>query len=282
MPSLHGSPGSTFASEGQGSWASQRPSPSASGSGVYTQALLTQASLVHGSLSLHWPLVTQLTGVPVQMHVGLSTSLIVSALPSSQSSPCWPVTFGQSSFTSQMPSPSVSGEIVIVTFAVEAVQGAWVIVHRRVTGPAPPVWVNVALGEEALENVPVPPLTTLHDPVPIEGVLPPRPFVVPFAQMVWLPPVVAVEGGWLIVIVTFAEEGEHGALLIVQRTITGPTPLVWVNVELGEAGSEKVPVPPLTTLHAPVPTEGALPPRPEVVPPAHSVCGPPAVAVLGG
>jgi hypothetical protein len=72
----------------------------------------------------------------------------------------------------------------MVTFAVEAVQGALLIVQRTTTGPVPPVCVNVDVGEAALEKVPVPPLTTLHAPVPEVAVLPPKLVVVPLAQIV--------------------------------------------------------------------------------------------------
>lgn len=82
----------------------------------------------------------------------------------------------------------------MVTLAVDAVQGPLLIVHRTTTGPVPPVCVNVAFGNAALENVPVPPLTTLQAPVPLVGVFPPKPVVVPFAQMVCAPPTVAVVG----------------------------------------------------------------------------------------
>ena len=89
------------------------------------------------------------------------------------------------------------GVIVMVTSAVESgVQGALEIVHRTVTGPVPPVWVKVAFGVVAFGlNVPVPPLTTLQLPVPFVGVFPPKPVVVPFAQIVCAPPTVAVVGG---------------------------------------------------------------------------------------
>ena len=143
--------------------------------------------------------------------------------------------------------------MVMVALAVEAVQGAWLMVQRTITGPAPPVCVNVALGEVVLEKVPVPPLTTLHAPVPTVGVLPPSPEVVPFTQMVCGSPVVAAVGGWLIVIVTSAEVAVQGALLIVHRTTTGPVPPVCVKVVFGPDGLEKVPEPLLTTLQAPVP-----------------------------
>jgi hypothetical protein len=92
-----------------------------------------------------------------------------------------------------------------------------------------------------------------------------------------------MNGGCVIVILTSAYEAVHGALEIVHRNTTGPTPLVWVKVAPGVAASGlNVPVPPLTTDHAPVPTLGVLPPRPDVVPSAHMVCGPPTVAVVGG
>lgn len=86
--------------------------------------------------------------------------------------------------------------MVMVTSALESgVQGALEIVHRAVTGPVPPVWVNVAFGVVALGlKVPLPPLTTLQLPVPFVGVLPPSPVVVPFTQIVFAPPTVAVVG----------------------------------------------------------------------------------------
>jgi len=83
----------------------------------------------------------------------------------------------------------------IVTSAVDAAHGALLMVHRAITGPVPPVWVKVAFGEAALENVPVPPLTTLQAPVPMVGEFPPRPVVVPFVQIVCGPPTVAALGG---------------------------------------------------------------------------------------
>lgn len=172
--------------------------------------------------------------------------------------------------------------MVIVTLAVEAVHGALLIVHRKTTGPAPPVCVNVELGRPALANVPVPPLTMLHVPVPVVGVLPPSPVVVPPLQIVCGPPTVAAVGAGLTVIVTFAVDAVHGALLMVHRTTTGPVPPVCVNVAFGAAALENVPVPPLTTLHAPVPVVGLLPPSPVVVPPPQIVCAPPTVAALGG
>ena len=173
--------------------------------------------------------------------------------------------------------------IVMVTFAVEAVQGALPMVQRSTIGPIPVRCVKVALGTELFGlKVPVPPLTTDHAPVPTLAVLPPRPAVVLSAQIVCALPTVAFVGGWLIVIVTSAVEGVHGALLMVQRTTTGPVPPVCVKVAFGVFALEKVPVPPLITDHAPVPVVGVFPPRPAVVPIAQIVCAPPTVAVVGG
>jgi hypothetical protein len=125
--------------------------------------------------------------------------------------------------------------IVTVTVAVESgAQGGFDIVHTRFTGPVPPVWVNVALGSWSLLKVPVPPLRTDHVPRPAVGVLPPKLAVVPRAQMVWAGPTVATEGGWLIVIVTSADESVvHGGFEIVHRNTIGPVPPVWVKVALG-------------------------------------------------
>ena len=73
-------------------------------------------------------------------------------------------------------------------------QGAFETVHRSVIGPAPPVCVNVAFAVVAFGvNVPVtPPVTMDHVPVPPVGVVPPRPAVVPRAQIVCGPPAPAV------------------------------------------------------------------------------------------
>jgi len=76
--------------------------------------------------------------------------------------------------------------IVIVNCAVESgAQGGFEIVHLRVIGPVPVRCVKVAFGVLASGlNVPVPPLTIDQVPVPLVGVLPPSPPVVPPEQMV--------------------------------------------------------------------------------------------------
>ncbi len=86
------------------------------------------------------------------------------------------------------------------------------IVQRKVIGPVPPVCVNVAPGLEALGlNVPEPPVTTDHAPVALPvGVLPPRPVVEAFTQIVCGPPADAGEGGGVRLTVTSAVDAPHG------------------------------------------------------------------------
>mgnify|MGYP001254194591 CR=1 FL=1 len=81
--------------------------------------------------------------------------------------------------------------------------------------------------------------------------------------------------------VTSAVLVAQGLLLMVQRTTTGPAPPVCVKVEVPLAELLKVPVPPLTTLQAPVPEPGVLPPNDEEMPEVQMVCVPPTVAVVG-
>ena len=66
--------------------------------------------------------------------------------------------------------------------------------------------MNVAPGVVASGlNVPVPPLCTVHVPVPSVGVLPPSDVVVPKAQIVCAAPTVAVVGGLLTVTIVAGE-----------------------------------------------------------------------------
>ena len=69
-------------------------------------------------------------------------------------------------------------------------------------------------------------------------------------------------------------------LLIVQRSTYVPYASA-VKVELPVVGKPNVPVPPLTILHAPVPTDGVLPSKEELVNEAQIFCVPPTVAVVG-
>lgn len=71
------------------------------------------------------------------------------------------------------PTVAVVGGCTMVIFilSVVAVQTPLLMVHRSTTGPAPPVWVNVEVGDAALLKLPVPPLTTVQVPVPKAAVL---------------------------------------------------------------------------------------------------------------
>lgn len=155
----------------------------------------------------------------------------------------------------------VAGVMLMLTSAVLATQGLLLIVHRRTTGPVPPVCVKVEEPLLALLNVPVPPLTTLHWPVPVPGVLPPNEAEVPEAQIVCVPPTVAVVGVPATVITTSSVREGHGLLLIVQRSVYVPAPPAGVNVAVGEVVLLNWPLEvegPETTDQAAVPTEGVL------------------------
>jgi len=143
--------------------------------------------------------------------------------------------------------------------------------------------VKVAFGALAFGlKVPVPPEMTDHAPVPTVGVLPPRPEVVPRAQIAGTVPAEAGVGAGVIVMVTSAVASGHGGFETVQRRTIGPMPLVWVKTASGAlAFGLNDPVPPETTDHVPVPIEGELPPRLAEEPAAQIVCGPPAVATRG-
>src|SRR5207237_334952 len=125
-------------------------------------------------------------------------------------------------------------ERVIVTSANEAGHGELEIVQRSTIGPLPPVCVKVALPVVAFGlNVPVPPLCTVHIPVPEVCALPPRPEVVLSAQVPWFEPTVAVVGDCVTVMTTSANELAHGGLEIVHRSVIMPVPPVWVKVAPG-------------------------------------------------
>ena len=86
----------------------------------------------------------------------------------------------------------------------------------------------------------------------------------------------------LIMTETVAELSVQGAFEIVHRNVIGPAPPVCVKVDVPLLTFEKVPVPPETTDHAPVPVVGVFPPKLAVVPLAQIVCPVPTVAVVGG
>jgi hypothetical protein len=89
-------------------------------------------------------------------------------------------------------------------------------------------WVNVALGVVAFGlNVPVAPAVTIdHMPVPTDGVLPPRPAVVPPGGMSWFGPTIAGVGGCVMVISTSAVASAHGGFDTVHLRVITPVPPV--------------------------------------------------------
>jgi len=145
------------------------------------------------------------------------------------------------------------------------------------------VGVNVAVGDAASLNwandVLGEPARIDHAPVPFTGVFAASVVEVLLRQKVWSVPAFETVVAGVMLIDTSAVVDAQGLLLMVQRNTTGPAPPVWVKVEEPLAALLKVPVPPLTTLQAPVPGVAVLPPSAVVVPEAHIVCGPPTEAV---
>ncbi len=118
-------------------------------------------------------------------------------------------------------------------------------------------------------------------PVPCVGVFAANVVDTLLKQMVWSGPAFEVVVAGVMLRATSAVLDAQGLLLMVQRTTTGPAPPVCVKVEEPLAELLKVPVPPLTTLQAPVPELGVFPPREEEVPEVQMVCVPPTVEVVG-
>jgi cobalt-zinc-cadmium resistance protein CzcA len=173
------------------------------------------------------------------------------------------------------------GETVDRTSAVLAAQGLLLIVQRNTTGPVPPVCVKVEEPLAALLKVPVPPLTTLHAPVPVVGVLPPSAVVVPRLQMVCVPPTVAVVGGALTVITTSLVEAVQGLFVAVQRKVRAPAVVRPVMVVVGEEGVVIVAAVPATWDQEPAPEVMVLAAIVTVPVVVQIVCAEPALAVVG-
>ena len=108
----------------------------------------------------------------------------------------------------------------------------------------------------------------LHAPVPTEGLLPARVTIVnpQVDDPVWSAPALAVVGFWLNVITTSSVDAVHGLFEIVHLKVYD-VPAVPAKVEVRLVGVVIVPPVPLTMLHVPVPTVGALPSSVTVVNP---------------
>jgi hypothetical protein len=151
--------------------------------------------------------------------------------------------------------------VVITTSSKVAAQGELDIVQRKVTVPAATKPVTPEVGEPGLVIVAVPE-TTVHNPVPVTGVLPAKVAVVtPQAGVISEPAFAAV--GAVLVITTSSVEAVQGALEIVHLKVFAPTPSP-VSPEVGDEGVVMVPVPEINA-HNPVPTPGAFPARVVVV-----------------
>lgn len=127
------------------------------------------------------------------------------------------------------------------------------------------------------------PLATDHAPVPEDGVLP-ESDLFPELQIVPAEPFVAVVGEATTVIVASAVEAVQGELLMVHLTTYEPAPPAGVNVAVGLVkllNCDANVLGPLTTDHAPVPTEGVLP-ESTLFPVTQMLAVEPLVAVVGG
>jgi hypothetical protein len=151
----------------------------------------------------------------------------------------------------------------MTTSSMEGVQPAPLIVHLKVAVPAiSPVTPDVGLAGVVMVAVPV---TTVHAPVPLVGVLPAR--VAVAAHTVWSAPALEAVSPPLTLMITSSVDDVQGELLIVHLKVLAPTPNP-VTPEVALVGVVIVAVP-VTTLQVPVPAAGVLPARVVVV--AHMV-----------
>ena len=153
---------------------------------------------------------------------------------------------------------------VITTSSVDAGHGLFLIVHRSVY-VEPAVLLKSVVRSNVSTNEPPNPLTTLHPPTPTDGAFPASVTVVnpQVATPVWSGPAFAVVGEASRVIVTVSSDGAQVALLIVQTNVFAPTDNP-VTPDAGSPGVVTVALPAMT-VHAPVPTDGALPAKVAVV-----------------
>ena len=110
----------------------------------------------------------------------------------------------------------VPGVAVITTSSVVAVQGALLMVQRKVYAPAVVMPVMPLVAELGVVIVGVTgPLMKLHAPVPVVAVLPAMVAVPLVAQMFWSAPALAVVGMPLTTMFIWSLEEAQGAFVIV-------------------------------------------------------------------
>ncbi len=147
----------------------------------------------------------------------------------------------------------------MVTSSVDGVQPEPLIVHLNVTEPTTkPVTPDVGLVAVVIVAVPV---TTVHNPVPLVGVLPARLDVV--AQIVWSAPAFEAVRPPLTVIITSSVDEVHPVFAIVHLNVFAPAPNP-VIPDVGLVGVVNVAAP-VTTVHVPVPIVAVFPARVAVV-----------------
>jgi hypothetical protein len=152
--------------------------------------------------------------------------------------------------------------VVITTSSKVAAQGELDIVQRKVTVPAATKPVTPEVGELGVVIVAVPE-TTVHNPVPVTGILPAKVAVVTPQAGVISEPAFAAVGGAVLVITTSSVEAVQGALEIVHLKVLAPTPRA-VSPEVGDEGVVIVPAPEIN-VHNPVPDVGVFPAKVAVV-----------------
>jgi hypothetical protein len=142
---------------------------------------------------------------------------------------------------------------VIVTVLDDGAQGGFEIVQSKTLGPIPnPVIPEVLdVGEVIVPD----PLTSVHKPIPTDGIFPASVAVVP--QTVCAGPAIEVVAPPVFVIVTVLVEGGQGGFEIVHINTFAPAPKP-VTPEPGVVGLVIVPAP-LTNVQIPVPEVGAFP-----------------------
>jgi hypothetical protein len=153
----------------------------------------------------------------------------------------------------------VAGEaIFIITSSVDVAQVLLEVVQRIVTDEPIVKPVIVEVGDEGVVMVAVP-ATTVHTPVPIEGVLPDRVVVVTLHKF-WSSPASAVVGGSATFIITSSVLIPQPPLVMVHLSVAEVPGTKPVSPDVGEAGVVIVAMP-LTTVHVPVPEAGIFPAR---------------------